>query len=192
MNKSRTNIRNLVREIDPLDGRERVDIQAILEWIDQEAPLFRVKRPDVPYRHLVAYFVVIDVVRRTVLLLDHIKANLWLPPGGHVEPDEDPRTTVVREFGEELGTRSVPVVSVADAPLFVTITKTKGEGQHEDATLWYVVAGDEKMWIDADRREFRSYRWLTWDQVEEMDSSELDPEMQRFIGKLKATLIQAL
>ncbi|MEU4312510.1 NUDIX domain-containing protein [Nocardia sp. NPDC024068] len=32
-----------------------------------------------------------------------IKAGLWLPPGGHVEPDEHPARTACREVAEELG-----------------------------------------------------------------------------------------
>jgi ADP-ribose pyrophosphatase YjhB (NUDIX family) len=28
---------------------------------------------------------------------------MWVPPGGHLEPDEDPVTAVLREIGEETG-----------------------------------------------------------------------------------------
>jgi 8-oxo-dGTP pyrophosphatase MutT (NUDIX family) len=188
MNKSRTHIATLIRDIDFGDSQEQADIATILEWIDSGADLYRKSRPDVPYRHLVAYFVVIDAARRKLLLLDHMKASLWLPAGGHVESDEEPRATVFREFGEELGTTSVPVITVADKPLFVTLTKTRGANVHEDVSLWYVVAGDEHMWLDVDRREFRSYRWLSWDQVKEMDPDVLDPGMHRFMDKLEAKL----
>lgn len=41
--------------------------------------------------------------RKKVLLMDHKKAELWLPPGGHVEPGENPRETVRREAKEKLG-----------------------------------------------------------------------------------------
>ena len=34
--------------------------------------------------------------------MDHKKAELWLPSGGHVEIDEDPTDTVTRECMEEL------------------------------------------------------------------------------------------
>ena len=33
----------------------------------------------------------------------HPKINLWLPPGGHVELNEDPIETVKREIFEETG-----------------------------------------------------------------------------------------
>ncbi|MFI5343447.1 MAG: NUDIX domain-containing protein [Chlamydiales bacterium] len=42
-------------------------------------------------------------------LVDHKKANLWLPAGGHVEPNEHPRETVKREILEELSIQ-VPTI----------------------------------------------------------------------------------
>ncbi|MEK7093534.1 MAG: NUDIX domain-containing protein [Patescibacteria group bacterium] len=38
-----------------------------------------------------------------VLLHKHKKLGIWLPPGGHIELDEDPNTAVVREAKEETG-----------------------------------------------------------------------------------------
>lgn len=37
------------------------------------------------------------------LLHHHRKLRMWLPPGGHVEPDEDPPQAVLREIREETG-----------------------------------------------------------------------------------------
>ncbi len=37
------------------------------------------------------------------LLLKHKKLGMWLPPGGHVEPDETPDEGVRREVREETG-----------------------------------------------------------------------------------------
>lgn len=120
MNKMRTVIRDIVARVDPLDTRERVDVADVLGWIASGAELFRRAKPDVPDKHLVSYFVVVDRARRSLLLVDHRKAGLWLPTGGHVEPDEDPRETVVRELAEELGSQAAAVASVAALPLFVT------------------------------------------------------------------------
>jgi 8-oxo-dGTP pyrophosphatase MutT (NUDIX family) len=50
-------------------------------------------------RHLVSYVVLRDQYGR-ILLVDHVNAGLWLPPGGHVEPDEDPEVTARREARE--------------------------------------------------------------------------------------------
>ena len=39
----------------------------------------------------------------SVLLLWHRKLQMWLPPGGHIEPDELPDDAAVREVAEEAG-----------------------------------------------------------------------------------------
>jgi 8-oxo-dGTP pyrophosphatase MutT (NUDIX family) len=38
-----------------------------------------------------------------VLLLRHRKLGMWLPPGGHVEPNELPDEAAIREVAEEAG-----------------------------------------------------------------------------------------
>ena len=45
------------------------------------------------------------VWQQQVLLHRHPKLGLWLPPGGHVEPNELPDDTAVREVWEEAGVR---------------------------------------------------------------------------------------
>lgn len=37
------------------------------------------------------------------LLHWHVKNHMWLPPGGHIEPDEDPVQAALREALEEAG-----------------------------------------------------------------------------------------
>ena len=46
----------------------------------------------------------------------HPKVKAWLPPGGHIEPNEDPVQAVLREVFEETGltTRVVPTSSPLD------------------------------------------------------------------------------
>lgn len=48
----------------------------------------------------VATFVIHD---GKVLLLWHRKLSMWLPPGGHIEPNELPDEAAVREVKEETG-----------------------------------------------------------------------------------------
>lgn len=93
----------MVSGIAPADALEAADVAGVLEWLASGAPVFRTVPPDTPPRHLVSYFVPFDQAARCVLLGDHVKSGLRLPPGGHVEPGEDPRDTVTREASEELG-----------------------------------------------------------------------------------------
>lgn len=185
MNKSRTRIRDIIDHIEPFDVREQGDLQDVLDWIDSSEELFRRQSPDVPKKHLVAYVVVVDGPRKSVLLMEHTKSGLWLPTGGHVEPDEDPYQTAVRELGEELGYKAAQVGSVASLPLFVTVNQTLGMGRHTDVSLWYVVSGDERMWLDPDPEEFGGHRWWKFDEILAVDINQFDVNMHRFMRKLE-------
>lgn len=52
-----------------------------------------------------------------VLLLKHKKLQMWLPPGGHIEPHELPDEAAVREVLEETGLS----VALTSAPTFTGV-----------------------------------------------------------------------
>ena len=56
--------------------------------------------PPFERHHTATAYIVSD--RRT-LLLWHSKLRMWLPPGGHLEPNEDPVQGALREAFEESG-----------------------------------------------------------------------------------------
>jgi 8-oxo-dGTP pyrophosphatase MutT (NUDIX family) len=161
----RTTVRTAVASIQPFDELEAGHQKDVLQWVDDGEPLFRIAKPDNPPKHLVSYFVLFDESRNSILLIDHLKAKLWLPTGGHVEQDEDPRETVLREAQEELGIDAKFSTVVGDKPLFVTVGKTRGLGTHTDVSLWYVVDGKTDEVFNYDKNEFNSYKWLTLDEV---------------------------
>ncbi|CAN7712679.1 NUDIX hydrolase [Duganella sp. LjRoot269] len=173
----RHKIREELSAIVPLDDLERCQIADALEWIDSGAELYRLVKPATPPKHLVSYFVVVDGGH--VLLVDHRNAQLWLPPGGHVDIGEHPRDTVTRELAEELGmAASHPIC----APLMLTVTTTVGlTAGHTDVSLWYVVNADRTKRIQYDEEEFQSIRWFPFDEV---PFERSDPHMRRFLSKL--------
>ncbi len=59
------------------------------------------ERSAAPTRDFTVATFVVD--ERRVLLLWHRKIRKWLPPGGHVEPNELPDEAAVREVREETG-----------------------------------------------------------------------------------------
>ena len=156
-------IYNLIATIAPYDDIERAHIRDTLSWIESGSPIFRIQKPDVPNKHLVSYFVLFDEHNRKILLVDHKKALLWLPSGGHVEIDEDPKTTVERECLEELGVRAD---FWAPDPLFITSTLTVGlTAGHTDVSLWYVLKGDSHATYQFDEEEFNKVRWFRLDDI---------------------------
>lgn len=177
---ARDRVLECVNSITPFDALEDQQILETIGWIQEGAPLFRIEKPAIPERHLVSYFVLFDEEAQKILLVDHIKAGLWLPSGGHVEVDEDPRQTVVRECQEELGDEAD---FFQDDPLFLTITKTVGmTAGHTDVSLWYVLRGDHRKSYAYDACEFKEIRWFDFDQI---PLDKADPHLSRFLEKLK-------
>jgi 8-oxo-dGTP diphosphatase len=174
---TRAAIRREVDSIRPFDEQEEDHRAHALDWIDSGAPLFRTAKPATPPKHLVSYFAVVD--GSEILLVDHKNAQLWLPPGGHVEPDEHPRKTVTRELREELGFAAAHAIA---APLMVTCTTTVGlTSGHVDVSLWYVVAAPRTQLISYDEQEFAGVCWFRYSDVP-LDRS--DPHLARFLAKL--------
>ena len=182
-NSTISGIYTLISSIVPYDTLEQEHIADTLAWIHSGAPIFRIHKPDVPNKHLVSYFVVFDEARKKILLVDHIKAQLWLPAGGHVEVDEAPKETARRECIEELG---IEAEFWTDAPIFLTSTLTAGmTGRHTDVSLWYVLKGDSDAAYAFDQQEFKDICWFGFDDIPYEKS---DPHLKRFVEKLTRTL----
>jgi len=176
-------IYDIVSAIKPHDALEKEHVADTLAWIKSGAPIFRIAKPDMPNKHLVSYFVLFDEKANKILLVDHKKAQLWLPPGGHVEPDEDPKDTVRRECLEELGEQAD---FWSPKPIFVTSTVTVGlTAGHTDVSLWYVIKGSHKPSYQFDADEFSSIQWFAFDEIPYQES---DPHMNRFITKFRGML----
>lgn len=191
MSTSRKAIESSMREairaelamVEPHDSLEQEHLAEALAWVDSGAELCRISKPATPPKHLVSYFAVVDGDH--ILLVDHRNAQLWLPTGGHVEPGEHPRDTVVRELKEELSL--VPVRPVG-APLMVTCTTTVGlTAGHRDVSLWYVVEASRKKPLTFDEQEFNAVRWFPFNEV---PFERSDPQMRRFVEKLGSSFFE--
>lgn len=172
-----------ISQIAPTDNLEASHIKETLEWSAQTDKIFRIKKPDIPPKHLVSYFVLIDPKQRSILLCDHIKAQLWLPSGRHVESGEHPADTVRREAHEELG---IQAVFLNDSkPFFLTVNETGGlTPGHTDVSLWYLIEGSRFDFIHFDRAEFNDIEWFTFDEILDSDLIIFDRHMHRFTKKL--------
>ena len=179
-------IANDTEAISPYDQLEHEHQQDVVTWLQSGVNPFRLIKPDTPPKHLVSYFVLVDPEHRSILLVDHIKAQLWLPSGGHVELNESPRDAVVREAKEEFGMRAVFLAN-NEKPFFVTVTGTVGlTPGHIDVSLWYLLRGSIHDKVQYDRSEFTDVEWYTFDEVLETDPHIFDPHLQRFTSKLAA------
>jgi 8-oxo-dGTP diphosphatase len=175
----RARIAELVRTIQPFDDIEQEHLATTFLWIESGAPLCRTAKPATPPQHLVSYFVVVDPEEHALLLIDHRQSDLWLPNGGHVEPDEHPEATVVREAREELGLQAE---FLFPEPLFLTVTQTVGQtAGHTDVSLWYVVCGSIRQVFQYDQSEFSQAVWFS---LGALPTEHTDPHLGRFAAKL--------
>jgi 8-oxo-dGTP diphosphatase len=177
-------VHELVAGITAIDEQESAHRAQTLRWLEGTDDVFRRSKPDIPPRHLTSYVVLFDHGTGDVLLVDHRKADLWLPPGGHVDPDEHPALTVRRECHEELGFEPT-LMDPAERPLFLTVTTTIGlDAGHTDVSLWYVCAGSRQMALRVDPSEFRAARWWSPHEIRASDPHTFDPRFLPFMTKL--------
>jgi 8-oxo-dGTP pyrophosphatase MutT (NUDIX family) len=138
-------------------------------------------------RHLTATAVILD--RDRVLLLWHRKLQMWLPPGGHIEPNEDPEQAVRREVLEEVGMEvrivsderpTHPAVATVPPPYTIQvedIPEGPSDPQHQHIDLIYVcVPGD--MTESPETAEYEDWRWVPIDEVAALD---IPPELPSLV-----------
>jgi 8-oxo-dGTP diphosphatase len=178
----RSKIKKLVKQIKPFDDLESEHISNAIKWINSDEEIFRVGKPATPPKHLVSYFVLIDLDKKKLMLVDHVKSGLMLPSGGHVDKDEHPNITVEREIQEEL---NIDAHFIQKDPFFITQAITVGKtAGHTDVSLWYVLKANSKEKLIYDTREFNGYKWYNFDEILNTDISRFDPHMHRFVKKL--------
>jgi 8-oxo-dGTP diphosphatase len=177
-------IRSLVAQIVPADAIEAEHCRQALAWLDSTDDIFRRIAPRTPSPHLVSYFLLTDKPEGRVLSVDHRKAGLWLPSGGHVEPGEHPVATVRREVQEELGIPAVFSPVTGDQPIFVTVTETAPTvNRHTDVSLWFVLSSGANEPLKPDLREFRQVRWWSREDIGQADPALFDPHLNRMLAK---------
>ncbi|BCJ39562.1 DNA mismatch repair protein MutT [Actinoplanes ianthinogenes] len=171
-------VHGMVAAIEPVDELAAVHRALVLDWLSGTDDVFRRIPPASPPQHLVSYVVPVAADGR-VLLVDHLKAGLWLPPGGHVEPGEDPALTARREIEEELG---LGPAGLSRSPIFLTVTGTVGAVErHTDVSLWFVLACTGEEELRPDPGEFRGVRWWSREELAGADPARFDPHFFRFL-----------
>lgn len=130
-------------------------------------------------RHFaVAVFV---VSQSRVLLLFHRKLRMWLPPGGHVDADEIPDDSAVREVWEETGVR-VELVGVRGLDLAYPRQLVRPEGvqveriddEHEHIDFVYFARpadGEPLPPVYANAQECEGAGWYALDELEALGTN---------------------
>src|ERR1700734_1457421 len=173
-------VHDLVAGIRPWDDLEREHREKTLTWLESTNDVFRRAKPAIPPCHLVSYVVIVDPRDGSTLLVDHINAGLWLPPGGHLEPGEHPTDAARREAHEELGIDPI-FAEPSGYPSFLTMTRTGGlDPGHTDVSLWFLLVGRRDMDLTIDLNKFNEARWWSQADVKAANPAAFDPHFLRF------------
>lgn len=114
--------------------------------------------------HICSFFVPYNRASHSVYLGHHIKANCWIPPGGHINYLEHPIDTVVREFEEELNQK---ITKIQVSPLSMTIKDISNNPRnpckvHYD--FWYLV-DVPKIEFEYIKKEYYDAKWVTFGEA---------------------------
>lgn len=132
-----------------------------------------------------------------VLLLHHRKLQTWMPPGGHVEPNELPHEAALREAKEETGldvqlyhqenmwvkepnAYSIPrpfLCLLEEIPVY----KETPAHQHID----FVFLGTPIEGSQVGTDEGHDLRWFTFDEVAALPKGAIFEEVRQLITKVR-------
>jgi putative (di)nucleoside polyphosphate hydrolase len=129
---------------------------------------------DLPYRPNVGAVLfnrdgLVFVARRADMPNAEGPAGGWQLPQGGIDKDEDPRTAVLRELEEEIGTRNVAIIGehpewlTYDLPpdLLGIAWRGKYRGQRQRWFAMRFLGEDDEIRLDLDPHpEFDAWRWI--------------------------------
>lgn len=122
-------------------------------------------REDGETEHFCSFIVPIHKASGSVFVGHHIKADDWIPPGGHIEPNEDPLETVIRECGEELQYIPTPEqIKVFEFTIIPIVPPRETCTAHFD--FWFAVDVPDKIPFKYDRGEFHDAGWFTFEEAQ--------------------------
>lgn len=155
MNKLRDSIQIILDTLETKPHIEEAMIQSFRNRLREDSPIIQAENPQ---DHFCVLFLPYHRQTNSVFLVHHKKANDWIPPGGHIEDDEYPLDSVMREFYEELG-----VVPHASRIELFDIDQKDIQNPAQTCTLhrhiWYLVHTEkcEYVW---DQGEFYDAGWF--------------------------------
>jgi len=123
-------------------------------------------------REFCASAFVVNPVNKKILLCHHKKFKRWVQPGGHIEIDETPEETALRETYEETGVRikligdRFPREDDFIRPLGIQKNRGKDGSLHVDITYVGIPLNQDEV-IEDD--EIDRCAWFSLEELEEID-----------------------
>ena len=134
-------------------------------------------------KHFTATTYVFDEKLTKTLLHWHVKLQSWLPPGGHLEPNETPYESALRELYEEYGISDLSItyaeskingtdiasddrISILKMPFFIISEKIEEDHYHLDCLYYTLLDETTLKSVNTDN----ILKWFSLDTI--MNSNE--------------------
>ena len=133
--------------------------------------------------HVTAGAAVLSPTRDAVLLIHHKRLDIWIEPGGHVDPtDESPFEAAMRETIEETGVEGLQTIvdGLFDVDVH-PIPAAASEPRHQHFNLVYAFVATSQELQAAD--EVHDARWQPLERIAEVTA---DKAVLRVARKLDA------
>lgn len=147
--------------------------------------------------HLTGSGLFFDKSVNSVLLVHHRSLNLWIQPGGHLDPLESPLEGALREFREETKIEDVSLdtwhtkykIPIDIDTHFIPANPKKQEADHYHHDFLYLIsAGDApgKPEIELNETELKDFKWVNLDELE---TEEFESKLRRTAKKIKSCIL---
>ncbi len=168
---------DLLKELQLLSQKTYVDPDVFQSFEDFLTTSPEITRPENEKYHVCAFCMPVQKNTKNVYLGHHIKADDWIPPGGHIEKNEHPRDTAFREFKEEL---DFQITNEAIELINISVKNIDNPAQtcKRHYSFWYVVIMEKPIPFTFDRTEFYDARWFA---PPELLNKTHHPEYQKVI-----------
>lgn len=165
----------LAQEIEKLLSSIISDKEIILKF-RQNLETEKLTRDENPENHFCVYFAACDFKLKQFFIGHHIKSDLWLFNGGHIDQNETLREVVEREINEEWGL-NINDLNV-DRPALLTTTEINNPTKQKcrlHLDIWYFVNIDKdnfKPNLLKLAEEFYSVEWMDSEQTKKIVSDK--------------------
>ncbi len=139
--------------------------QEIISWIRKHGEFaFRRENPE---GHITGSLLVMNLEKTKLLLMKHKKLGLWLQFGGHADGELDILWVALREFHEESGITSHPIVFSGIFNVHIhEIPTHKNVISHKHYDILYLATISEDIAFSCQEDEVDDIRWFEIEGIE--------------------------